>query len=168
MKDKILVLGIGNTLLKDDGIAVRAVEEISYYFCDGKLVFKTSPLSGLSLMEEIVGYGRVIIFDAIKTGAYPVGELIPIIKQDIENEPTGKSPHFTGLASLIQYSRNLGLDTPEEILIFGIEVDDPYTFDEEFGDMLKEAYPSIVTKIYNCILKNCFVNYSSSLNNNAI
>ena len=65
---KILVLGIGNEILKDDGIGPRLVMDLQHHFPE-EIRFNTSSLGGLEILEMIREYDTVFIIDAIKTKA---------------------------------------------------------------------------------------------------
>ncbi len=88
----VLVLGLGNPILGDDGVGWRVVEAAQEAWqrrtdeeqlSDGKSTFVVRPssivyglssaiefdfvaLGGLALMERLIGYDRVILVDAIQ------------------------------------------------------------------------------------------------------
>ena len=60
-----LVLGIGNTIMGDDGVGIyvaRMVKDRTRSQAD--LQFKELGVSGFNLVEEILGYDEVIIVDS--------------------------------------------------------------------------------------------------------
>ena len=81
---KTLVLGLGNTLLKDDGVAIRIIQSLEPTLASQGIEARTSNLSGLALIDEILGYERVIVVDAVKSGQHKIGEIF-LIKQNIEH-----------------------------------------------------------------------------------
>jgi len=60
-----LVVGLGNPILGDDGIGWRVADAVRAIKPD--IEVDCLALGGLSLMERLVGYGRVIIIDSIQT-----------------------------------------------------------------------------------------------------
>jgi hydrogenase maturation protease len=142
-----LVLGLGNTLLRDDGIAVRVIEELRRQTPDPEeMEFRTSALSGLALIDEILGFNRVIILDAVQSRTHDVGEVFPIQESELNRLAKGHSPHFVGLATLLHYCRSYGLEAPEKMQLLGIEVKDLFSFDERLSGELEEALPDITEK----------------------
>ncbi|MGD9089902.1 MAG: hydrogenase maturation protease, partial [Desulfobacterales bacterium] len=69
---QILVLGVGNILLKDDGIGVRIVEKLQqeYAFSPNVRLLDGGTL-GLRLLEPITGADVLIVVDAIISGQPP-------------------------------------------------------------------------------------------------
>jgi hydrogenase maturation protease len=147
-----LVLGLGNTILRDDGIAVRVVRELEPVLSSSGISVKSSSLSGLALLDEILGYDRVVVVDAVQSENHRIGEIFQIDFRELEALPRGGSPHYVGLPSLMYYCRQYGLDAPAEIQVLGIEVEDPYSFDEKLNDELENAIPSLAEKVKTFVL----------------
>jgi len=145
---KTLVLALGNPLLRDDGVAIRVAEELRRFSLDSEQIeIKTSSLSGLALLDEILGFEKVIILDAIQSGQRAVGEIFPIRIREWEGMPIGPSPHYLGLPSVLKWSRLAGLEAPREMEILGIEVKDPFTFDENLSAEVEAALPALVQRL---------------------
>lgn len=149
---KTLILGLGNTLLRDDGVGIRVAQELKKLLppADGFSVMESS-LWGLALIDLILGYDRVIILDAVKTGEYPVGDVHEIKLEKLRGLPKAPSPHYVGLPTLLKLGQELKLDMPSQIRVLGIEVADPYSFGEDFTPELKEVFPRIVSQIHKMI-----------------
>lgn len=64
---KTLILGLGNTILSDDGVGIRIIEELQSRISDPDITVSETNVSGLSLLDIIIGYDKVIIVDAIQT-----------------------------------------------------------------------------------------------------
>lgn len=104
---KILVMGVGNTLLQDDGIGVHVTESLrnssqadpassdpGFEFIDGGTI-------GLSLLPEIEDAEAVIIVDASETGERP-GTLRIFRGNEIDRQLSGKrrTVHEVAVADL--------------------------------------------------------------------
>jgi len=66
-KYKTLVLGLGNSILTDDGVGCFVAREL-----EGRLSYKgveimESSVGGLGLLDLLAGYDKAIIIDAIHT-----------------------------------------------------------------------------------------------------
>ncbi|MFC1927886.1 hydrogenase maturation protease, partial [Chloroflexota bacterium] len=64
---KALVLGIGNPILSDDGVGIKVAREVEKNLNDPQITVSEASAAGLSLLDSILGYDRVIIVDAIQT-----------------------------------------------------------------------------------------------------
>ena len=69
---RILVLGLGNLLLQDEGIGVHVVHRLEreYRFPDGVEILDGGT-SGMELMGPIANSGYLIVVDAVKSDAPP-------------------------------------------------------------------------------------------------
>jgi len=90
--DEVLVLGIGNPLLGDDGFGVRAVEEMErhYVIPDGVRLLDGGT-QGLYLVNDVRAARRLLVFDAVDYGL-PPGTLKVLRGGDV--------PRFAGAAKI--------------------------------------------------------------------
>jgi len=142
---KPLVLCLGNDILGDDGIGILAAEKLTGLIDDRADVVATA-LHGAALLDLLVGYKQVIIIDAIKLTGFPVGSVIELNLDELRTVGS-PSPHFTGLPELISLAEQMQLDFPEEIKIFAVEVDDPYTV----GKQMNPAVVGSLRKLIPCV-----------------
>jgi hydrogenase maturation protease len=135
----VLVLGIGNILLGDEGIGVRVVEALEerYTLPPGVEVIDGGT-TGMGLLDLIAGREHVIVADAVKMESAPgtvfrlTGEEIPArFRQRI-------SPHQIGLGDVLAALTLLD-QAPRELVVIGIEPDSL-----DFGVGLS---PSIAAKL---------------------
>ena len=142
--DIILLLGLGNEMLKDDGIGIYAARCLKEIFA-GRIEIKESAECGLYLIDLISGYRKVLIIDAIKTERLKVGEILSF---DIEELPKvfSFSPHYAGLPFSLTIARKFGIHLPEEIRVIAIEVEDPYTFEEGLSLRVNKTLPEVVER----------------------
>ena len=69
---KVLIAGLGNPILGDDGVGWRVAEAVADSLPPDngrmqEIEVECFALGGLSLMEHLVGYEKVIIIDSIQT-----------------------------------------------------------------------------------------------------
>ncbi len=118
---KVLVLGVGNILLTDEGIGVHAVNALlrDYQFPDGVEVIDGGT-SGMELLTFIAKADHLIILDAVKA-RQPSGTLIRL---DDDEVPaffrTRISPHQIGLVDVLAAARLTG-EQPNKLTLFGVE-----------------------------------------------
>lgn len=144
---RVLVLGIGNILLGDEGIGVRVVEALSarYRFPEGVQVVDGGT-AGMGLLDLIAGQSHVIIVDAVKGGAEPgtivrlAGDAVPVgFRQRV-------SPHSLGLGDVLALLAILD-QAPQQLVVIGIE---PAGLD--FGVGLSPIVASHLETLVNAVL----------------
>ena len=67
--EKIIVIGLGNPILTDDGVGVKVAYEVEKALGANipiNLTITEASVGGLRLMELLVGYDRVILIDALQ------------------------------------------------------------------------------------------------------
>jgi hydrogenase maturation protease len=109
-------------------------------------IVKRSALSGFYLLDELIGYDRVIVVDAVKTGAHPPGTVLSFPFEALGTE-TGPSPHAVGLPSVVKLGRQSGVILPSEIHIVAIEVDDMESIAEGLTAPVRAAVPRAVAEV---------------------
>ncbi|HJV33531.1 HyaD/HybD family hydrogenase maturation endopeptidase [Geomonas sp.] len=117
----ILVLGIGNLLMADDGIGVRVIQLLTdRYRFPGEVNLVEGGTLGLDLLPQVQDAQRLLIVDAVETGAAP-GTLVRYAGDAIPSTPESKlSPHQVGLKDLLTLAAALG-GAPEEIVLWGVQ-----------------------------------------------
>ncbi len=115
----VLVLGIGNILISDEGAGIRVVEELKhrYNFPDSVEMIDGGTM-GLELLPYFEKRSHILIVDAVTTGSKP-GTIVRI-----EDPPAflrqKSSPHQMGLTDVLGVAAITG-NLPENITLFGIE-----------------------------------------------
>ena len=67
-----LIIGLGNPLVTDDSVGLRVAAELrSRLAGQADVEVAEDYWGGLRLMEQMVGYDRAIVIDAIQSGAAP-------------------------------------------------------------------------------------------------
>lgn len=122
-KHRLAILGIGNPLCRDDGIGIRAVQEmqISGNYPDTDIIDGGTSPDLLSLLDE--NTERLIIVDALKGGGRP-GDIyrLDIDESNISDESSA-SLHGLGVLDSLKMMRALDMNLPRVTLI-GIEPSD--------------------------------------------
>ena len=116
----LLVLGLGNVLLEDDGVGGAAVAMLNarYDAPDNVRVFDGGTL-GLSLLPYLQDADAVILVDAVKTDAAP-GAFVRLDGSDVGPAvATRLSPHQVGVADLLDGARWLDR-YPGRVVLLGL------------------------------------------------
>jgi hydrogenase maturation protease len=116
-----LVLGLGNILLRDEGVGVRVVERLQelYQFPPDVQVLDGGTL-GLDLMSYVEAADRLLVIDAMDAGAEP-GTLGHLEGEEVPAFLSVKlSPHQMGLADLLAATRLRDV-YPEQVVLWGVQ-----------------------------------------------
>jgi hydrogenase maturation protease len=154
-----LVIGLGNPILGDDGVGWRVVDKVAAYLntaltTPGPLAALSvevdqQALGGLSLMERVIGYERVIIVDAITTRQSPQGSVTCLPLESLPDRSTGHltAAHDTSLQTALRVAVTMGGKVPKEIIIVGIESEQVFEFTEELSPPVEAAVPEAQTAV---------------------
>lgn len=118
-RKEILILGIGNLLLKDEGIGAHVVEKLKNMHLPSSVEALDGATAGHDLLFYIDGRKKVIVIDAVKAGGHP-GTIYRFTEKDLQ-EKTGISfsVHQIDFIDVIKTSRFMG-GFPE-IVFIGVE-----------------------------------------------
>ena len=145
---KTLVLGLGNSVLRDDSVGLRVARAVGEIVIDPDVTAEETPASGLALLDSMAGYDRVIIVDAIRTREGRPGEVYRLGLADIDTVKHTANPHDATLTDALDLGRKLGMSVPREIVIIAIEItDNCESFGEECSDVVEKAIPLAAQKV---------------------
>jgi len=117
--NKVLVLGVGNTLQQDDGIGIHVTEALKNTLpADSSLNIIDGGTIGLSLLPEIEDADAVIIVDASEIGEAP-GTLRIFRNQEIDRQISGKrrTVHEVALGDMFSAAAIRGRSPEKRVLI---------------------------------------------------
>ena len=141
----ILVLGVGNPVLTDDAVGFRVARLIKE--AKPELTIIEAAEAGLTLLELIDGYERVIIIDSVKTGHGQPGALHHLTLEQIDPNWNFCSTHGIDIRMAFELGRKLDYKLPAKISIYGIEVEDNSNFGEKCTEKVEQSIPQIVREI---------------------
>jgi len=149
-KGKTLIIGLGNTLLSDDGIGIYIVRKLGKIIDNPYIVFKEAPIGGLELLDIIVDYKKVIIIDSLILENNPLGTLVQLSLKDLKGGSSW-TRHQVSLNEAVELAKKIKMNVPDDIRIYGIVVKDISTFKEECTPEIKQAFNNIVENIKNVL-----------------
>ena len=147
---KSIAIGIGNLLRCDDGAGIHAINILS----------KTTPemdtfelaLGSIDLIEKILGYDRVFIIDAVKTGAEP-GTIFKINIARGDDHPEISYSHGVDLFTTLELGETLYPDEmPKNVIVYGIEAQNLVKFDLECTESVRLAVKIITDEIHRIVV----------------
>jgi hydrogenase maturation protease len=146
MSSSLLILGLGNVLLRDDGVGAAAVARLidEYDAPDSVSVLDGGTL-GLALLPHVEDAASVILVDAVRTDA-PPGTLVRLERDEVGPAvATRLSPHQIGVADLLDGAQWRDR-YPASVLLLGIV---PESLDLEVGlsPPVAAALPALVESV---------------------
>lgn len=148
-----LVLCLGNDILRDDGVGWAIADALEAELPESRVpnpesrVFvKRSALSGFYLLDELTGWDRALVVDAVKTGRHAPGTVLSFPFEALGTE-AGPSPHAVGLPTVMRLGRRSGVPLPRWLHIVAIEVDDMESFVEGLTPTVEAAVPKALAVI---------------------
>lgn len=119
----ILVLGLGNVHLHDDGFGPSLVGDLErdYKHASGQVEFMDGGTQGLALLGRIADRKALVILDAVATGHEP-GSVCVLEGQEVLRFATTRTstPHEGNAGELLATAAFLG-ELPDQCYIIGVE-----------------------------------------------
>ncbi len=138
---KTLILGLGNPYLSDDSAGLLVIRELEKRLSNPDVSLNETSLAGITLLDFIVGYDKVIIVDAIQSPGGEPGSVYRLTPEQFDTSCHTTSSHDIGVIAAIELGRRLELSMPQEIDIIAIEAGDVVTLREGCTSEVEKAIP---------------------------
>jgi hydrogenase maturation protease len=148
MNKKMLILGLGNDILTDDGIGPRLVRDLAQMINDPNVQFDTASCGGLEIMEHIQGYDKVVFIDAIRNRDGKPGDVYCFKPSDFRETSNLSSLHDINFLTALELGISLNMGLPVDLHIIAVEIIEDMVFSEEFSLPLKERYNRILEEVF--------------------
>lgn len=121
--ERILVLGIGNILMKDEGVGCRVVEELyaRYQFPDN-VAIEDSGTMGMMILNLLRQYDFVLVVDAVDGTGHAPGTVVRLAPEDIASSQVMHSLHDLRFVDVLQAAELIGV-RPEGHVV-GVQIED--------------------------------------------
>ena len=150
--DKIMVLGVGNILYRDDGAGIRVVEKLErqYEFSDNVTIVDGGVL-GINLLGIIAGADKLIVVDTVLNHGNP-GDFHRLEHEDIPNRILAKnSLHQVDLIEALTLCH--ALDHVPRTTIIGIEPKDLNTLEMELTPEIESKLDQLADMVLAEVVK---------------
>ena len=142
---KTLVLGIGNDILGDDGVGIHVAREVSRLVSNKDVTVEETGASGLSLLEKIKGYDRLIIADALLTDKTEAGKIHRLTLKDLAETNDSLTPHDASLVTTLKIGNSLFPgEMPREVIVYAVQTSDVDHVTGKMTKAVKAAVPEVV------------------------
>ena len=135
-------MGIGNLLLKDEGVGVHVVERLREIPLPENVEVLDGGTAGLDLVDFIEGYKKLIVIDAVNAGEKP-GTLYRLTEENLDiKQKAIMSFHDIDFLDALYMSETMN-QKPGEVVVIGIE---PKDMSEglELSPEIEERIPEII------------------------
>jgi len=146
-KDKsnnILVMGVGNYLMGDEGIGVQVIQEMVKYKLPEYVDILDGGTGGFLLLNCFEAYSTVIFIDATMDGK-PAGTISLIRPKFASDFPSALSVHDVGLKDMIEAVYLM--EKVPDIHLFTVSIEEIVPMTLELNPKVKESIPLIIKDI---------------------
>lgn len=140
---RFVVVGLGNPLMGDDGVGLRALQQLeSDWVVDSSVELVDGGTWGLKLLPTIEGADGVVFLDAIRTGSAP-GTVVELLNGEIPRRISTKlSPHEVDLREVLAVTELRGM-LPPSVSAIGVE--------PEYVDLHYELSPRVSARVHDIV-----------------
>ncbi|MGE3074404.1 MAG: HyaD/HybD family hydrogenase maturation endopeptidase [Dehalococcoidia bacterium] len=140
-----VVLGIGNILMRDEGLGVHAAKALTHRAVPSGVRIIDGGTLGIELLPVIEDCESLVLIDAARFGGEP-GELRSFRGAELTGSYSGHlSPHQAGASDLIAVARLMGA-LPERCTLFAIEPAE-VGFGLDLSATVRGAMPQLIDAI---------------------
>jgi len=149
----VLVLGLGNLLLKDDGVGLELLRQLEAPDGDGTVEYVDGGTQGVALLGHVCGRRALLVLDAVSLGQTPPGR-VAVVRDPLEH-PTaqGVGPHGANASGLLASAQLLG-ELPPHAVVVGVC---PVELETGIGlsDRVRAALPEALASAEQVLAELC-------------
>ncbi len=139
-----LVLGLGNTLMGDEGVGVHVLRELEKRALPAGVECLDGGTGGFVLLEPLQSANRIVMVDAAADGN-PIGTITRTAPRFSSDYPPTMTAHDVGVKDLLDIFYTLGGDC--EVILFAITIDPLQTITLSMSPVIEEAASRAVEMI---------------------
>jgi hydrogenase maturation protease len=139
-REKVLVLGLGNSLVGDDGVGIHLLRRLQSLGWEDKVEFTESAAGGIAVLELIAGYDRLLLLDCIIAGDDGPGRVIVLDEEELTAVRHASSIHDLAVGEVWQLGRRLGCQMPQ-VTAVAVTVELKWEVKEELSPAAQNALP---------------------------
>lgn len=145
----ILVLGLGNVLLRDEGVGVHAVRALADLPGPDGVELLDGGTAGADLLDAISDRHKLIVVDALDADV-PPGTILKLTPDDLlAHPPEALSLHDFGLAETLRMARQLRCG-PRHVTIIAVKPQDTQC-GLELSPQMQQRMPHILEAVLHAI-----------------
>jgi len=145
--ERVVIVGLGNPLLSDDAVGVRAAEILAERLAASRVDVVQSAWGGMRFVDLLAGYDRAVIIDAIEWRRGPPGSIYRLTPDQAIPTLRAVSYHDVSLGTALALGRTLDIPLPAEVVFFAVEALETRTFGENLTPAVQAALPELVRRV---------------------
>ena len=145
--ERVVVIGLGNPLLTDDAVGVRAAELLTEALAGSGVDVLQSSWGGMRFIDLLAGYDLAIVVDAIEWQKGPPGTIYRLTTDEAIPTTRAVSYHDLSLGTALALGRVLDIPLPRETVFFAVEAMDTHNFGEHLTPPVEAALPELVRRV---------------------
>ncbi|MFW6140551.1 MAG: hydrogenase maturation protease [Acidobacteriota bacterium] len=139
-RDNVLLIGIGNNLLSDDGVGPFMAKKIGQKH---NLPYRFVTHLSLDLLDLVMDHEFIYIFDSFRNPEMPVGQVVKFTLDDLEYRQNPTYSHGITIPIIFNIGKKIYTKIPENVRVFGINVSDNQTISESFSHEINHKLEGI-------------------------
>lgn len=147
-REPILVLGVGNVLVGDEGVGVHIVQKMQEQEIPEGVDVVDGGTGGFHLLEYLRTYSRIILVDATRDG-HPAGTVSQFSPKLVSDFPASLGAHDIGLNDLISAAALLG--PLPEITVVTVSIKDLKPMTLELSRDVGLAIPEAIDLVHKIL-----------------
>jgi len=153
-RGRVLIVGVGNILLKDEGVGVHVVKKLQEVALPSNVEVIDAGTAGLDVFLLHEDVDRLVVIDATRAGAKPgtiykgrfkASEREKLTRLFGQSADSKISLHQIGLIDALAAAEKLNC-VPKEIVIIGVEPGE-CDYGLELTEMVKQSVPEVIKKV---------------------
>ena len=146
----VLVIGVGNEALKDEGIGIHAARVLAALDLPPSVRVLEGGTEGFSLVGRLEGVQRLVLVDAMAMDR-PPGTVVTVRREQVRRrgQPDRSSLHGAGVLDALELAAALGL-APPEVYIVGVQPAE-VAWGLELSPLLQQALPGVVEAVMRVV-----------------
>ena len=146
-----MVLGIGNEMLRDDGIGPKLVKKLQNFLPSSNIDYVTSPVGGMETIEIMKAYDEVVIIDGIITKDGVPGTVSITTYPFNMNTLHLSNAHDISFDMSVKLASKLNIPFPKNIWIIAVEILEDREFGYSLTIPLQKRYAEIFSTVASMI-----------------
>jgi hydrogenase maturation protease len=141
----VLILGIGNLLLADEGVGIHIAQRLQKIVLPPEVEVIDGGTGGFELIAHCRGKKKIIIVDAMQVDAEP-GSVFRFAPEEAAAQwPPLTSAHAGGIYELLRFCQTL-VPAPE-VVIYGVVPKETQRMSTQLSEIVQRQVQAIVAKI---------------------
>jgi len=138
---------MGNPFRCDDTVGLKIAEILKEKCNDKNVVVKSGSIDGLAMLDEIIGFDKVILIDSIESENGNPGDIFKIKIDPTETKPSLVASHGVDFISALKIGIQFGYKMPAQIFVYAVKIKDNTTFNEDCTDVVSASIPEVIQRV---------------------